>query len=127
MKFTKMFVLFSLLLLFVINAVAYAADAVAPGLGESVGALIASITTKAPFAVVLVAVFQILRTNEVLPILGKLTGRYMQVAIAILTSAGYIVSAVVSGKAWGPAAIEGLFTAGGAMVIYDAFRNIPKA
>ncbi len=125
MKLLKVIGLFSLLLF--ITTVAYAADVVAPGLGESVGALIASITTKAPFAVVLVAVFQILRTNEIMPILGKLTGRYMQAAIAVLTTLGYVASAVVSGKPWGAAAIEGLFTSGGAMIIYDAFRAIPKA
>ena len=105
---------------------ALAADGVVPGFAESVGALISSITTKAPFAVVLVAVFQFLRTNEMIGILGKLAGKYLQVAIAVLTALGYVAAAWARGESIGSAAIEGLFTAGGAMLIYDAIRNIPK-
>jgi hypothetical protein len=107
---------------------ALGADAgVVPSFAESVGALIGSITSKAPFAVVLVAVFQFLRTNEMIGILGKLAGKYLQVAIAALTALGFVAAAWARGESLGAAAIEGLFSAGGAMLIYDAIRNIPKS
>jgi hypothetical protein len=113
--------------LLVAVTVAQAADAGAvPGFGESVSAIITSITTKAPFAVVLVAVFQLLRTNEVLPILSKLSGIYCSIVIAAITVAGYVLNAYLGSHNLGAAAIEGLFTSGGAMLIYDQIRAIPK-
>lgn len=107
----------------------FAADgAAAPDLTAVILSLLNAIKDKAPVAVILVCVFQLLRTAPVLGILGKLSGKYLQLAIAIITALGYVAEAWARGMSLGAAAIEGLFTAGGAMLIYTAIRSIePKA
>lgn len=102
---------------------AMAADEVPP-LGMAVMALLGAIQGKAVTAVILVHVFQILRTNEAIGILGKLglNGRGLQIAVAVLTTLGYVAQAWATSGNLGHAAIEGLFTAGGAMLIFDAFK-----
>lgn len=103
---------------------AFAADAAVPGFGAALSELIASISTKAPFAVVLVAVIQFLRTNEIVPILGALTGRYLQLATVCLTALGYVAAAYLRGASLGASLVEGLLTGGGATLIYDQIRAI---
>lgn len=101
---------------------AYGADA--PSLSEGILGLLGAIKDKAAVAVVLMHVFQILRTHEVFGILGKLglSGKGLQVAVALLTTAGFVVDAYAKNANLASAIIEGLFTAGGAMLIYDAFK-----
>lgn len=107
---------------------AYAADEPV-GLGAAVMALFGAIQSKAVTAVIIMHVFQILRTNEAIGILGKLglSGRGLQIAVAILTTLGYIANAWATSGNLGAAAIEGLFTAGGAMLIFDAFKANAQA
>lgn len=103
---------------------AFAAEEV-PALGASVMALFSAIQSKAVTAVVLMHVFTILRTNEAIGILGKLglKGVGLQVVIAVLTALGYVAQAWATSGDLGAAAIEGLFTAGGAMLIFQAFKK----
>lgn len=107
---------------------AYAAEEV-PALGASIMALFTAIQSKAVTAVVIMHVFTILRTNEALGILGKLglSGKGMRVAVAVLTTLGYVANAWATSGDLGAAAIEGLFTAGGAMLIFDAFKSTAAA
>ena len=100
----------------------------APGFVDSLFALWKAIQDHASTALILVPLFQLLRTNEVLGILKNLSGRWMQVSVAVITTLGFVVDAAAKGQSWGQAAIAGLFTAGGAMLIYDAIRSInPKS
>lgn len=115
----------SLLLVFALAGqliLAHAEDL--PGLGASVMALFQAIQGKAVTAVILMHVFQILRTNEAIGVLGKigLSGKSLQLAIAVLTTLGYVANAWATSGNLGAAAIEGLFTAGGAMLIFDALK-----
>lgn len=93
-------------------------------LASAVLALFGAIKEKAVFAVVLMHVFKVLRTNESIGILGKigLSGTGMRVAVAVLTVGGYVLNSYLINGNLGQAAIEGLFTSGGAMLLYDAFR-----
>lgn len=103
---------------------ALAADEV-PVLGNSLMALFSALKDKATAAVIVVCVFQVLRTNEVVGVLGKLglQGRGLQIAIAIITALGYVADAWARGANLLQAAIEGLFTAGGGMLIFNAFKD----
>lgn len=102
--------------------VALAADA--PSLTDALLALIGDIKDKAVVAVVLVHVFQILRTHEVFGVLGKigLQGKGLQIAIAVITALGFCVDAYAKNGNILQALIEGLFTSGGAMLIFDASK-----
>lgn len=104
--------------------IALAAEPV-PSLSQSLMALLGAIKDHAVAAVVIMHVFQILRSNEAIGILGKLglSGKTLQVAIAVLTALGYVAEAYARGGNLVSAAIEGLFTSGGAMLIYDAVKN----
>lgn len=95
-----------------------------PTLGASLMALFTAIQGKAVTAVILVHVFQILRSNEAIGVLGKLglKGNGMRVAVAVLTTLGFVASAWATGMPLGQAAIEGLFTSGGAMLLFQAFK-----
>jgi len=106
---------------------AFAADSAAPDFSLTIIALMEAIKNHGSVAVILVAVFQLLRTAPVVGVLGSVTGKYLQVIIAVSTALGYIAVAAAQGKSWGVAAIDGLFTAGGAMLIYDAIRSIKSA
>lgn len=99
---------------------AHAADA--PALSETLLALLGDIKDKAVAAVVIMHVFQILRTHEVFGLLGKigLQGKSLQVAIAVITAFGFVADAYAKGGNIVQALVEGLFTSGGAMAIYDA-------
>lgn len=112
-------------LMMVLPICAFAADgAEAPALVPAIMALWAAIQAHSTTAVTLVPVFQILRSNELAPVLSKLSGRYLQAVIAIVTTGGFIASAWAAGSSLGEALVTGLFTSGGAMLIYDAFRSI---
>jgi len=103
--------------------VAFAADA--PPLGDSLVALLNAIKEKASAAVILVFVFQILRTHEVFGILGKLglQGRGLQITIAVITALGFVADAYARGGNLMQAVIEGLFVSGGSMLIFDALKK----
>jgi len=108
---------------FLFAGLAIAADAgAAPDLTSTILALWQAIQSHSGTALILVPVFQILRTNEMLGILSKLTGRGMQIAVAVITTGGFVVDALAKGQSIGQAAIAGLITAGGAMLIFDAIR-----
>lgn len=102
---------------------AYAADA--PALSDSIMALFLAVKDKASTALILVAVFQVLKTNEALGVLGKigLSGNTLRIVIALITVGGYVVEAYSRSGNLGAAAIEGLFTSGGAMLIFQAFKK----
>ncbi len=102
---------------------AHAEDAV-PGLGVSVIALLNAIKDKAVASVLVMYVFQILRSNEAIGVLGKLglSGGGLRVAVAVLTTLGYVANSWAQSGNIGQAAIEGLFVSGGAMLIYDAIK-----
>ena len=96
-----------------------------PALTDSILALFNAIKDHAAAAVILYAVFQVLKTNETIGILGKLglQGKGMQIAVAVITALGYVFNAYIkegSTANWFQAAVEGLFTSGGAMLIYSA-------
>lgn len=103
---------------------AFAADAPVPDFTASLLAIWNGIQTHAPVAVILVPVFQLLRTNQLVGILGKVSGKYLPVVIAVFVSAGYVLDAHLKGEPIFTALVTGLFTAGGAMKIYDAIRSI---
>ena len=86
--------------------------------------LLSLVKDKASAAVIVVCVIQILRTNEVIGILGKigLQGKGMAIAVAVLTALSYVGNAYLTNANLGAALIEGLFTAGGAMLIFNAFK-----
>jgi len=111
---------------FLFPFMAFAADAVQPDFTGSILALLDTIKGKAPIALILVAVFQLLRTAPVVGILGKFSGTYLQVIIAASTALGFVAQAWAASGNIVTAAIEGLFTAGGAMLIYTAIRDIKK-
>lgn len=98
----------------------------APDLTATLLSLWQAIQTHAGTALILVPIFQILRTHEVLGILGKigLQGKGLSIAIAVITTLGFIADALATGKSIGVAAVAGLFTSGGAMLIYNAIRGI---
>lgn len=102
---------------------AFAADE-SPALVPAIMALWAAIQTKASTSMVLVPAFQILRSKEIYGILEKVSGNYLRVVIALVTSGGYVVEAWAKGGSLIEALIVGLFTAGGAMLIYNAFRDM---
>ncbi len=87
-------------------------------------ALWAAIQAKASTSMVLVPVFQILRSKEIYGILEKVTGNYLRLVIAFVTAGSYVVEAWSKGGSLIEALISGLLTAGGAMIIYTAFRDI---
>jgi len=101
---------------------AQAADA--PTLAESLMSLFTAIKDKAIVAVVLMNIFRVLRTHEVVGILGKigLQGKGLQLAIAIITTLGFVFDAWARGGNLLQAIIEGLFVAGGANLIFDASK-----
>jgi len=113
-----------LLLITLFPLYALAADEAAPALVPAIMALWAAIQTKASTSMVLVPAFQILRSKEIYGILEKISGNYLRAVIAIVTSGGYIVEAWSKGGSLVEALISGLFTAGGAMLIFQAFRDI---
>lgn len=96
-----------------------------PTLPDALLALFGDIQTHAIAAVVIMHVFEILKTHEVFGILGKigLQGKALQVTIAVITAAGFVANAYAKGESVVQALIEGLFTSGGAMMIYDAYQN----
>lgn len=96
----------------------------APAIGDALSNLFAAIKDHGSVAVLIMAVVQVLKTNEVIGILGKVSSKFLPVIIAVLTTVGYIVGAVIAGKSWFQGAIEGLVTSGGAMLIYEAIRQI---
>lgn len=98
-----------------------------PAITDSLLALFNAIQTHATAAVVLMFVFQVLRTNEFVGILGKigLKGKGLQMVIAVVTALGYIFNAYAKGENLLQAAMEGLFTSGGAMLIFDSWNNTP--
>lgn len=97
---------------------------VAPDLGASLLALWQAIQNHAGTALILVPVFQILKSNPVMGLLGGLGGKGMQIAVALITTGGFVINAWATGQSLGMAAVTGLFTAGGCMLIYDAFAGI---
>jgi len=94
---------------------------------SSLLALFDAIKGKAVAAVVIMHVFQILRTHEVLGVLGKigLQGKGLQIAIAVITALGFVAEAYGRGANLFQAFIEGMFTAGGAMLVFDALKADP--
>jgi hypothetical protein len=132
MKAKKLFPLalmlpFGMLMLFAMVGqcmLAFAADE-APPLGSSIMALFTAIKDKAVVAVIVMHVFQILRTNEAIGFLGKLglSGNGMRVAVAVITALGFVANAWATGMPVLQALIEGLFVSGGAMVIFDALKK----
>lgn len=103
---------------------AHAADEIPP-LGASIMALFTAIKDKAVVAVIVMHVFQILRTNEAVGFLGKLglSGNGMRLAVAVITALGYVANAWATGMPVLQALIEGLFISGGAMLIFDALKK----
>lgn len=97
----------------------------APDLPTALTSLFGAITGHATAAVVIMYVFQVLTNHDVLGVLGKLglQGKTLQIVIAVLTALGYVASAFVQKGDLVQALIEGLFTAGGAMLIYDSAKN----
>lgn len=120
-KFLSLLLPLSLIALFPLFAFA---DGGAPDLTSTILALWQGIQNHSGTAVILMAVFQLLRTNESVGILSKISGRYLQVVIAILTTLGFIANAWAQGQPLGQAAITGLFTSGGAMLVYQAIASI---
>lgn len=120
-----MSVLFGLSLMFPL--IALANEATQPDFAMTIMSLMDAIQGKASIAVILVAVFQLLRTAPVVGILSKVSGRYLQVVIAASTALGFVAQAWATSGNLGAAAVEGLFTAGGAMLIYTAIRSIKSA
>lgn len=100
-----------------------------PALGASLIQLLSLIKDKAGAAAIIMVVFQILRTHEVIGILGKigLQGKALRIFIAVTTTAGYVLTAYGTSGNLGAALIEGLFVAGGAMLIFDAFKSQAEA
>ncbi len=96
----------------------------APAFGDALANLFAAIKDHGSVAVLVMAVVQVLKTNEVIGILGKVSSKFLPLIIAVLTTVGYVVAAVIAGKSWFQGAIEGLVTSGGAMLIYEAIRQI---
>lgn len=98
----------------------------APAITDSLLSLFSAVQSHATAAVVLMFVFQVLRTNEVIGILGKigLQGKSLQVVIAVITALGYVFNAYAKGENLLQAAVEGLFTSGGAMLIFDSLKGI---
>lgn len=124
--FTKKFHYYLLpMVFFFAPLLAFAVDAPTDFLGI-VLAIWNAIKNHAATAVILVPVIQLLKSHEVLGVLRKigLQGRAMQVTVAILTVLGFVVDAVVQGQSWPAAAIAGLFTSGGAMLVYNAFKSV---
>lgn len=95
------------------------------GLGASVILLFNAIKDHASTAVVVMFVFKILTSHETYGVLGKigLQGKTLQIVIAILTTLGFCADAWAKGSSIPQALIEGFFTAGGAMLIYDASKT----
>jgi len=103
---------------------ALAADPTNPDVIPAIMALWAAIQAKASTSMILVPVFQILRSNQLMPILAKFTGKWMRVAVAAITAGGYVAEAWAKGGSLGNALVTGLLVGGGAMLIYDAFRDM---
>lgn len=101
------------------------ADGASPDLPTALGFIFSDITTHAAAAVVIMHVFEVLKTNEVIGILGKigLQGKPLQVAVAFITAFGFAANAYAKGESIVQALIEGLFTSGGAMLIYNAYQS----
>lgn len=95
-------------------------------LTETILNLIDAIKGNASIAVIVFAAIQVLKTNEVVGIIGKLglQGNAVRVVVAVLTSGGYVAQAMMKGLSIWPALVEGLFTAGGAMLIFEAIKKI---
>lgn len=128
-KLGKFFATFGLPLFLVMLFPLYAlaADPAAPSLVPAIMALWAAIQAHAQTSVTLVPIFQILRSSEVIGILSKFSGRYLQAVIACLTAGGFIVDAWAKGGSLAEALVTGLLTSGGAMLIFDAFRSIKSS
>lgn len=120
----KLFSIFVGLSLLLISGIALADEVAQPDFTVSVLSLLEAVKGKASIVVILVAVFQLLKTAPVVGILGKVSGKYMQVIIAVTTVGGFIVDSMARGTSLVTAAVEGLFTSGGAMLLYSAIKSI---
>lgn len=96
----------------------------APAFGDALANLFGAIKDHGSVAVLIMAVVQILKTNEVVGLLGKISPKFLPLIIGVVTTIGYVVAAVIAGKSWFQGAIEGLVTSGGAMLIYESIRKI---
>lgn len=106
---------------------ACAADVVTvqvPNLVPSLMDLFGAFKDKASVAVIIVAVVQVLKTNEVVGILGKVASKYLPIIVAVVSVLGFTATAVVSGKSWIQGVLEGLATAISSNLFYDAFRSL---
>jgi hypothetical protein len=120
--------IFICLFVFLFAGVVFADGAMeAPDFTSSLLQVLDLVKEKAAIIPLLVAVFQLLKTAPVTSIIGKLSGKYQQLIVAIVTTGGYVVHALASGQSTFSAVVEGLLTSGGAMLMYDAFRSIKKS
>ena len=94
----KMTLLFTALASMLFLTSAFAADSAAPDFSLTIIALMEAIKNHGSVAVILVAVFQLLRTAPVVGVLGSVTGKYLQVIIAVSTALGYIAVAAAQGN-----------------------------
>lgn len=123
----KSTLLFASFATFLYLSVAFAADnAPAPELSAVLLALWGAIQNHASTAMILVPVFQFFRTGEIVGVLGKFSGKWLQAIIAFFTAGGFVLDAYVKGQPLLQALVTGLVTSGGAMLIYDAIRDIKK-
>ena len=109
-----------------LSLVALAADETAPDFGMSIMALFAAFKDKASLAVILMAVFQVLKTVPVTNLIGKLGASYQRLILAIISVGASIIASYQVKQNWISAVVEGLVVAGGAMLIYDAIREMKK-
>lgn len=95
------------------------------GFGSAIMSLFGAIKDHASTAVIVMFVFKILTSHETYGLLGKigLQGKSLQITVAVLTALGFVADAWAKGASIPQALIEGLFTAGGAMLIYDASKT----
>jgi len=122
----KFSVIFVLCFTMFLSVVAMAADEVAPDFGMSIMALFAAFKDKASLAVILMAVFQVLKTVPVTNLIGKLGASYQRLILAIISVGASIIASYQVKQNWISAVVEGLVVAGGAMLIYDAIREMKK-
>lgn len=94
------------------------------GIGSAVMFLFTAIKDHASTAVIVMYAFKILTSHETYGLLGKigLKGKALQLTVAVLTTLGFCAQAWAKGSSIPQALIEGFFTAGGAMLIYDASK-----
>ena len=117
-----------LLPLFLVSAVALAADPVpAPAFGDALVALLGAYTTHAGVAAIIVAVIQLLKSDLVGGLLLKINQKWIPIVMLALTGIGGAAQAVLSGKNWWQGAVDGFITSGIAMSIYEAVKSTRKA